>query len=220
MDGTDRSVASEFSWPSSFSVCFIFGPRRAAYVGSRFPEQEWSSVAPAGEAQESQPLGCPGGVLPREYQLFPTDFWRLGCNRRSLQGGKGRHRAPAHASSYRWETSPCSQRPVWRGLHLFTAWGSPLGLFLSEKDPPPQAVATATGHPHLAGDGRSPGTPCTHWPVRRLPGALPASLPWVGPGERCLQPSWPLSLGPKLSCLASWVVPEPKMHGHCPIYCK
>lgn len=136
MDGTDRSVASEFSWPSSFSVCFIFGPRRAAYVGSRFPEQEWSSVAPAGEAQESQPLGCPGGVLPREYQLFPTDFWRLGCNRRSLQGGKGRHRAPAHASSYRWETSPCSQRPVWRGLHLFTAWGSPLGLFLSEKDPP------------------------------------------------------------------------------------
>lgn len=106
------------------------------------------------------------------------------------------------------------------GVYTSSLPGGPHWASFCQRKTPPQAVATATGHPHLAGDGRSPGTPCTHWPVRRLPGALPASLPWVGPGERCLQPSWPLSLGPKLSCLASWVVPEPKMHGHCPIYCK
>ena len=35
---------SEFSWPSSFSLCFIFGPRCAACAGSRFPKQEWSSI--------------------------------------------------------------------------------------------------------------------------------------------------------------------------------
>ena len=88
------------------------------------------SMTPAGEAQESQPLGCPGDVPPCEYQLFPTDFRRLGHSRRSIQGRKGCHRAPAHASAYRWETSPRSQCPVWRGLYLFTAWGSPLALFL------------------------------------------------------------------------------------------
>ena len=114
------ALSLQFSWPSSFSVCFIFGPRCAAHVGSRFPEQEWSSVAPAGDTQESQALGRPGASC-HVNTSFSLQISGGGCNRRSLQGGKGRHRAPARASSYRWETSPRAQRQVCRGLHLFTA---------------------------------------------------------------------------------------------------
>lgn len=200
MDGTDRPVASEFSWPSSFSVCFIFGPRRAAHVGSRFPEQEWSSVAPAGGVQESRALGVP----PREYQLFPADFRRLGRNRRSLQGGTGRHRAPACASSSRWETSPRAQRPVCRGHTSSLPGGAHWASFCQGKTPHKQwPLPRATLAWLVMAGAQEPPAPTGLSDVSPVP-FQPACPGW-GQGSIVSSRPGPLSSGPKLSCFASCV---------------
>lgn len=187
-------------WPTLCGMC----------VGSRFPKQEWSSIYdPCREASRiSSPLGCPGTSRHVNTSFF-LQISRLGCGR-SIQAGRAVTGAPAHASAYRWETSPRSQCPVWRGLHLFTAWGSPLALFSRRKEPP-----TSSGHCPQAtapgSDGRTPGTPCTPSLSDISPVPFQPAFPGWGQ-ELCLNHPGPSFSGPGLRCWASCAVPEPKMH--------
>ena len=139
------ALSLQFSWPSSFSVCFIFGPRCAAHVGSRFPEQEWSSVAPAGDTQESQALGRPGGVLPREYQLFPADFWRW-VQQEVPSGREGPSQGPSPCFLLQMGDQPTRPAPSLQGFTPLHCLGVPTGP-LSVRERPPTSSGRCHGPP-------------------------------------------------------------------------